>query len=277
VSRLTNYIFIFVLVYLFILEANSDDHSRIFIAVTLSIIFSYSAFLLKWLSLDGARAASVFGIIALGIGGWFIALSALLFFVSSSLLSSDFLKVSEEKKGAFSSGREKNRRTGSQVWSNGFFLALFSILWFLTKENLFLLAAFSAVATATADTWATEVGSKTNGNTYLITNFSKVEPGSDGGVSFKGTFASILGSFLIAITCKIATGDPWSMFYIIFISGFSGSLADSYLGAILQHHKSGSFYNYMERFIPEGQSNNAVNLMATGIGSITALILIIWI
>jgi len=276
VSRLTNYIFIFVLVYLFILEANSADHHRIFIAFSLSIIFSYFALFLNWLTLDGARAASVFGIIALGIGGWFIALSVLIFFISSSLLSSDILRFTDDKPGSPSSFRDKNRRTGNQVWSNGFFLALFSILWFLTEEKLFLVAAFSAVATATADTWATEAGSKTKGKTYLITNFSKVDPGTDGGVSFKGTVSSILGSFLIAITSKLITGEPWSMFYIIFISGFSGSLADSYLGAILQHHKSGSFYNYINRFIPDGQLNNAVNLMATGIGALTALILIIW-
>ena len=271
-SRLTNYIFVFVLVYLFVLEANAADHNRIFIAVTLSIIFSYLALIFNWLTLDGARAASVFGIIALGLGGWLIALSVLIFFISSSLLSRS-INSDIEGRGV-SSAKLLTRRTGNQVWSNGFFLALFCVLWFLTNENILIVAAISAIATATSDTWATELGSRTKGSTWLITNFSKVDPGTDGGVSLKGIIAAILGSLLIAITYKLITGDHWAMFYIIFISGFLGSVADSYLGAILQYNKSGSFYNYMKRIIPEGESNNSVNLMATGIGSLTAIILI---
>lgn len=231
--------------------------------------------MLNWLSLDGARSASVFGIIALGFGGWLIALSVLIFFISSSILGRTL--TTDSKNEVVSSGKFQTRRTGNQVWSNGFFLALFSILWFLTKENIYLIAAISAVATATADTWATEIGSKTKGTTRLITNFSKVDPGTNGGISLKGIIASLMGSFLIAITYVLATFEHWNMFYIIFISGFLGSVADSYLGAILQYNKSGSFYNYMKQIIPEGESNNSVNLMATGIGSLTALILIIWI
>lgn len=274
-SRLTNYIFVFVLVYLFVLEANAVDHSRIFIAVTLSITFSYVALIFNWLTLDGARASSVFGIIALGVGGWIVAISALIFFVSSSLISKG--EATDVEDQAISSDNLIIRRNGNQVWSNGFFLALFCILWFLTKEYFYVIAAISAIATATADTWATEIGSTTKGNTWLITNFSKVDPGTDGGISLKGIFAAILGSFLIAITYKLITGDHWAMFYIIFISGFLGSVADSYLGAILQYNKSGAFYNYMKQIVPDGESNNSVNLMATGIGSLTALILIIWI
>jgi uncharacterized protein (TIGR00297 family) len=63
----------------------------------------------------------------------------------------------------------------------------------------FVMAAFGnyagfigSIATATADTMASEVGVATTPR--LITNFKKVPPGTDGGISVVGTIAGILGA-----------------------------------------------------------------------------------
>ncbi len=58
-----------------------------------------------------------------------------------------------------------------------------------------------SIATATADTMASEVGVATTPR--LITNFKKVPPGTDGGVSVLGTFAGIVGAGLIGLAAYI--------------------------------------------------------------------------
>jgi len=72
----------------------------------------------------------------------------------------------------------------------------------------FVMAAFGnyagfigSIATATADTMASEVGVATTPR--LITNFKKVPPGTDGGISVLGTFAGIIGAGLIGLAAYI--------------------------------------------------------------------------
>src|SRR5699024_8816729 len=125
-----------------------------------------------------------------GLGGFAAAFVILLFFVTGSALS-NYSKAS-------SSQRNEARRNGLQVWANSLALVLSLILAALFNYDLFLIAAMAALATSTADTWATELGAATQQKTYLITTRTPVEPGTDGGVSRQGTLAAMAGSFLIA-------------------------------------------------------------------------------
>ncbi|MEO5886538.1 MAG: DUF92 domain-containing protein, partial [Anaerolineales bacterium] len=57
--------------------------------------------------------------------------------------------------------------------------------------------------------------------------------GTSGGVSLFGTFASLLGSSVIALLAALLA-DNWLLFPIITFAGLAASLFDSFLGATVQ-------------------------------------------
>jgi uncharacterized protein (TIGR00297 family) len=275
VDRLANYSFIFLTIFLFILEGHSGDHIRILSAFFLSAIFSLSAFLINWLTLGGVYAGIVFGTVIFGFGGWILAVLVLLFFISCSLLTnktSDFIYNSPEELRAKPA---LFRRNGLQIWSNGYWVALFAILYFLFQNDIYLVMAVTALATATADTWATELGTQKEGRTYLISNFKIVAPGTDGGISINGTLGGLWGALFIGVCYLILYGGVRTEFSIIItVSGFLGCLADSYLGAFYFSNKQNESHWLHRYFESEETVNHAINLAASGFGAIIALSLI---
>ncbi|HEY0196661.1 MAG TPA: TIGR00297 family protein [Methanobacterium sp.] len=131
----------------------------------------------------------------------------------------------------------------------------------------FVMAAFGnyggfigSIATATADTMASEVGVTTTPR--LITTLKKVPPGTDGGISVLGTAAGIIGAGLIGISAYILGIFPDLMktLEIAVISGTAGCFVDSILGATLESKK------YL--------NNEHVNLIATVCGAFIGIILV---
>lgn len=240
----------------------------------LSFFLAYVSFLANWLTLDATRSVIVLGTIILGFGGWLFALAVIFFFISSSLLTRN-----RRVKGFIDPDKIhihhdlQKRRDGYQVWANGFWMAVFITLWFLSSADAFLIGAFGVVATATADTWATELGSLNPGRTLNITNYQPVKPGTDGGISVKGTLAAFLGSAAIALFILFLNTEFVSfLLLIVLVSGFLGCLSDSYLGALLMDRD-------MQASIPDSFSehpntfkNSLVNWISTGIGGLIAFI-----
>lgn len=271
-DRLVNIFFFFALVFIFLLFAKADDHTRIFIAILLSFLCGFMAFMLNWLTLDGVIAAILFGIISYGLGALTGAAVVLTFFVSSSLLSKDM--ISEE-----SLLDKKFRRDGHQVWSNGFWFTLWTIVWFLTQKDFFMTAAIASIAFANADTWASEIGGhRVKGKTFLITNFEEVKPGSEGGISIIGTLATLAGAVLIALIFWLLNMETniW-LAVMIAAAGFIGSFIDSWLGAKVQGTKLNSFFRNLFARQISYVDNNLVNWMAAGCSSMIALIAVLLI
>ncbi|MGF1669796.1 MAG: DUF92 domain-containing protein [Balneolaceae bacterium] len=273
-DRILNYLFGFCLVLLFVLEANYEDHMRMLIALGLSLLAAILAFLLNWLTLDGMRASVLFGTAVLGTGGWMPALAVVLFFFSSSLLSRRRGDEGDIPEVLISS-RTKFRRDGWQVWANGFWIVLMLIFFFLIDKELLLIAAYAAVAAATSDTWATEIGCRNPGKTVLITSFKKTTPGTDGGISIKGSLAGIAGAVFIAVALYFFSPRINEVYAaIIAISGFSGCIVDSILGAKYQHTEMNGIKeeDSLEPLSSE-YKNCIINWAATGTGAIAAMIL----
>lgn len=131
----------------------------------------------------------------------------------------------------------------------------------------FVMAAFGnyggfigSIATATADTMASEVGVTTTPR--LITNFKKVTPGTDGGISVLGTAAGIVGAGLIGVSAYLLGIHPdlLKTMEIAVISGTAGCFIDSVLGAVLESKK------YL--------NNEHVNLIATICGASIGILLV---
>lgn len=288
VDKIINYVFAFLLILLFILEADSSEHGWILVALFLSFLASLAAFFLNWLSLRALSAATLLGTITLGLGGWVPALLIAIFFCTSSLLSSSDTGHQPGMAGSspgVASGRRAGeryrgpRRDGLQIWANGFWVVVAVMLWFITEVDPLLLAVAAAIASVTADTWATEVGSSRPRKTILLTDFTRVQSGDEGGVSLAGSTAGLLGALLIAICHSLFSGDfSVSSLLIILTGGVGGMLTDSFLGGLYhqergpwRRHSGLSRWQYGPRS-PE-QVNNAINWLSSGAGAGIALLL----
>lgn len=253
------------------LDAGAQEHKRIILGVVLSFGFCLVAFLLNWLSLEGVRAGTILGSLVFGLGGFSTVYLVLFFFISSTLLSRE--EVFGRKKISYVKVAEP-RRDGLQVWSNGFWFSLFLVLGTFFESDTFWIASIGALGTATADTWATELGSKRfKAKTWFPDDFTEVEPGTEGGISMPGTLAAMGGSTIISLLAVLLFSLKSGAFLILFTAGFLGCLADSYFGAVFQGKGkviSLTAFNKQKQITVD---NNLVNWLATGVGSLTAIIL----
>lgn len=237
------------------------------IAFSLAFVVGFTAFFLNILSLDGARASIIVGAMTLGFGGIEAALLIVAFFVSSNLVGLPFGKKYDLVKQVYN----LDRRSGVQVWANAFWFIIFICTWFVIKADMFLIAAFAALATANADTWSTEVGIRFKKKPILITTFKPVEAGTDGAISAPGIIAGLFGAvFIGSITLLFDKNALIFSGIVIAIAGFLGSILDSYIGAFFQTGKRhlpsflGTFTDY---------ENSMVNFLSTGGGALIGLIL----
>ncbi len=143
------------------------------------------------------------------------------------------------------------------VFSNSLPALFFAVNYGFYGVDAFKLAFVASVATALGDTMASEIG-KTSENVYLITNFSKVKPGTNGGISLKGELAAVAGCLIISVLAWILKIIPVHAIPITFAAAFTGVHIDSLLGATLEER---------------GLLNNAgVNFFATLAGGLLCLI-----
>jgi uncharacterized protein (TIGR00297 family) len=233
------------------------------------------------LSTAGAVAATAVGTAAVA-AGWRWGALLVVYFVTSSLLS---------RAGA----AEKARRTGGvveksgardavQVLANGGVFALCAVLAALVgapADARLAVAALGALAAATADTWATEVGTLLGGTPCSLVTLRRVPPGTSGAVTVVGTLAMIAGALFIAL---LARGlSLTSAVGLVAIGGIAGAVADSLLGATIQERRwCDACALATERQVHDcgtatrlvgglpWMDNDAVNLLATLVGALVA-------
>jgi uncharacterized protein (TIGR00297 family) len=195
---------------------------------------------------DGAAAAVLTGTLVVGFGGIGAGIVLVTFFVSSSL----FTRWRAERKHH---PEHRHGRRASQVLANGAAAAGASVWWGLTGSPLAAAALAGSLAAATADTWATEIGTLSPEPPRLITTLRQVPAGTSGAVTWRGTIAGILGATLIA-------GTAWAVLSVrpgpVLIGGVVGMTMDSILGATAERSR--------------WMNNDAVNLSATMVGALLA-------
>ncbi|MES2460219.1 MAG: DUF92 domain-containing protein [Armatimonadota bacterium] len=260
---------------------SAPDASHLVVSVGLALAISTAARRMGALTTSGATAAAAVGFLVLGFGGWAGGAALLLFFVSSSALS----RLDKKRKQSldYEKGGE---RDAAQVLANGGAAAVSALLsLFLPESPLPAAAMLGALASANADTWATEIGSLASRPPRLITTFRPAPTGSSGAVSVPGTVASVAGALLIAVAVLFFGFGVYGIIAVL-IGGIAGSLFDSVLGATLQvQYRCAVCGKTTERHLHHGlptrwergllwMNNDAVNLLATLCGAlVTALLL----
>jgi uncharacterized protein (TIGR00297 family) len=190
-------------------------------------LIAFLAFRLEALTAGGALAAFVVGSIAFGaldIGGAAVLLA---FFISSLALS----RFGRARKRALERDLGKSGpRDAMQVLANGGVAAICALLA-LGGDAHYAIAFCGAFAAATADTWATELGTIFGGRPRSVVTWRPIDVGLSGGVTALGTAAEIAGALCIA---AVAYSSGFRSFWAIAIAGLCGALVDSLLGATIQ-------------------------------------------
>ncbi len=208
-----------------------------------SLLVAVFAYRQRSLSRSGVAGAVITGTLTLGLGGWAWGLALIAFFISSSLLTRWRRERKAALEGVFAKG---GRRDLGQALANGGLAALLAVLSSLFPHPAWAAAFAGALAAATADTWATEVGVLNPTPPRLITTGQVVPPGTSGGVSRRGLLAAAAGALFLSASfflLRLAECDshitecqaPGATIILLgWIGGLAGSLFDSLLGATVQ-------------------------------------------
>ena len=268
IDRITNIFLLFLLILGFVAVADAEVQQRILWAIVAGGVFGALSFFLNWLTLDGSTSAWLLGVITFGIAGIEGAAILLFFFISSSLLSKNSRSLDDVRELKF-------RRTGAQVWANGFWFGFFTLLGLLVDLELFKVAAYSSLAFATSDTWASEIGgNRIKGTTWSINGFQKVPPGTDGAISIAGTFAAVGGALSISVLVGVLLPtNSLVMGILVASTGLVATFMDSWLGA---HFQDQYLVNSTNRFFSSQflyVGNNTVNWLSAGLASLLTIVI----
>lgn len=262
-------------------------------SVIVPLIITSHALKNKSLDYSGAIGALLVGII-LTVANFSFFSALLTFFVSSSKLTK---WKAEAKKRLDAEYQEGGQRNWLQVFCNGGIPTEIALLYMIENgpgeiainfskqytASWTCLSLLGALACSSGDTWASEVGSvASKRQPRLITTWEKVPIGTNGGVTFVGLVASILGGTVVGLAYLLTqfmfvedlglSPPQWPIVLYGAVAGFLGSILDSYLGATMQYsgfdEDSGMVINHIT---PNAKhisgkpilDNNAVNLFST--------------
>jgi uncharacterized protein (TIGR00297 family) len=207
------------------------DLQIVMIAVLIAFAFGYFAFRSKTADLSGLFSAALVGIILLVFADarWFIIMLA--FFILGSVCTR--YKFEYKKRIGVEQG-QSGARGYRNVFANGIIAAAAAVLYGVFVEPVFIVMYVGCVATAAADTMASEIG-VTGGIPYMITTLKKVPIGTNGGVTRIGELVALLGGFLVSLVAlALNVITPWMM-VVCTIAGFVGTNIDSVVGATLEN------------------------------------------
>jgi len=200
------------------------------IEVVITAVLSVEVYKLHCLSKSGAIASLIVGVLL----AFFGTVNA--FFIMSFFVIMSFFATMKDIDKKIAMGLQEGE-FGERGWKNvaavGFPPVLFTIIHYFypLDEKLYIIAFLTSVTVAAADTIASEIGVK-DPKAYLITNFKPVKPGTNGGVSKKGTLVSTFAALVVAaLGWLVMTASLDWLLLIPFVFGIFGNILDSLFGA----------------------------------------------
>jgi uncharacterized protein (TIGR00297 family) len=229
------------------------------LAIVVTAALGFASYALGTASVTGMLTGVLLGLLTIVLGGfgWFVVLIA---FFSVGGLSTKFRY--DEKRARGVAEDNDGARGSSNVLGNAA-VAFVAVVGFAASIRLsagpvigtaFGFAFAGSVAAAMSDTLSSEIGGLYD-RPRLITTLQPVAPGTDGGVTWQGEVAGVVGAAFVAALALFfmpLSGPDEVVVGAVVLGGVAGMTVDSLLGATLEGDHIG---------------NEAVNLLATLTGA----------
>ena len=199
-----------------------------------------AGWLLRTVDLSGFLGGWALGAIILLGAGWPLYIALLTFFIIGTATT----KIGFRRKQERGLEQERGGRRGfSHAFANVGVAAICAIAVSRATrsdthiELIPLFMGLAALATAAADTAATEVGKLIGRRAFLPLSFRRVEPGTEGAISVEGTLAGILSGAVVAMAGTTLTSLVWPVPYrtrlivLVTVCAFAGSYLESIAGS----------------------------------------------
>lgn len=173
-----------------------DTATKSWMAVNVAL--AVIGYLGKSVNVSGLVGGIALGSILIVFGGWQMYILLIAFFVIGSACT----KLGYSKKAELGVAQEGEGRRGfSHAFANVGAAAILVMLGDLTSWDMRLmwLAAAAALATATADTTASELGQLLGKRPFMPLTFRRVSVGTEGAISLEGTLAGAVAAAVVAL------------------------------------------------------------------------------
>ncbi len=234
-------------------------------ATQTALLISLALAFLVWL----ARAATP---LAAATGGLFTAVltlapqpggpyhSGLPSLLALFLLTWGATRFGRSKKQQLGVAEDKRGRNAAQVAANLGVAGLAGGAALTFPRSLFAVIVVAALAEATADTLASELGEVLGGPPFMLTSLRRVSAGSDGAISLVGTLAGTSGAVLLVLVAVLTLKLNVAEAVCAALGAIAGLFVDSLLGATAERR---GWLN-----------NDAVNFLSTLAAALVATLLV---
>ena len=200
--------------------------TQLLLAIPITVLFAALAYALGMVSRGGAVGGIVVGtLIYACLGPQGFAILALFVAGGSTLTRMGYGRKQRSRLAQKSGGR----RGARNAIANCSVAVLCAILASITGNAAFDAAFVASLGAAFANTAESEVGQLSGRWPRLVTTLRRVQPGTDGAVSFPGTLAGVGGAAL-GLALGLVGGGGVAV--LVALAAFLGTVADSLVGAV---------------------------------------------
>lgn len=207
-------------------RASAGTLGGLAVELFVAVGFSWLAHRLRWLSVGGASATTLVLFFLIGQGGASTFAPLLVAALGGVLLS----RLADRRR------RERTRpqeRGMVHVVSNSGAAAALAMAGLLGAHGGWYAGVVAALATASADRWATEVGRISGEWPRAVISRDRVPVGTSGGVTLYGTAGSVVGAAVVVGTAWPWLGEPQVAAMLVLVATACAFL-DSVLGDTFQ-------------------------------------------
>ncbi len=201
-------------------------------ALVLNAVTAWIGWHVRTVTAQGAVTGAAIGAIVFACTdwrGWLLLFAA---FLAAAVTSR--LGLARKALAGIDEARGGRRSVGNAMANTGV-AALAAVLAVATPyRELALVALAAALVAGASDTVASEIGKAWGRRTLLVTTFSRVPPGTSGGISLEGTAAGLAAAMVLAGLAWALGLVGASAVPVIVVAATVSSLVESLLGATLE-------------------------------------------